>query len=94
VRIAIVDVSDLTGASAADLIDNMVTAYHKIPNIKMGRAAWYCNRTIATYLHKQVRDEENVYLTLDNVGGKPVTSFLEIPVRRCDTILDTEGPVS
>lgn len=94
VRIANVDVSDLSSASAADLIDTMVSAYHKVPNIKMGRAAWYCNRTIATFLHKQARDEKNVYLTMDSVGGAPVTSFLEIPVRRCDALLDSEKAVS
>ncbi len=94
VRIANIDVSDLSGVSAADLIDQMIAAYHKVPNIKMGRAAWYCNRTIASFLHKQARDEKNVYLTMDNVGGKPVTSFLEIPVRCCDAILDTEAAVS
>lgn len=94
VRIANVDVSNLSTETAADLIDTMVDAYHKVPNIKMGRAAWYCNRTIATFLHKQARDEKNVYLTMDSVGGAPVTSFLEIPVRRCDALLDTEAAVS
>lgn len=96
VRIANVDVSDLTknAASGADLMDLMVQAIEKIPNLGMGRPAFYCNRTISSFLRRQMLNKSNVNLTLEDVAGKKVMAFDGIPVRRCDAILNTEAAVS
>jgi hypothetical protein len=96
VRIANIDVSDLTktGSTGADLVDLMVQAIEKIPNIGMGRAVFYCNRTVSSYLRRQIANKDNVNLSLDEVAGKKVLTFDGIPVRRCDAILNTESAVS
>jgi hypothetical protein len=95
VRIANIDVSDLTknAATGADLIDLLVQAIELIPNLGMGRPVIYCNRTIKSFLRRQITNKENVNLTLDNVAGKKVLAFDSIPVRRVDAILNTEAEV-
>lgn len=95
VRICNIDVSDLTatGSTGADLIELMITAYHKqkMRNISMPRI--YCNETIMTYLHKQSRNKSNVNLTVDNVEGKPLVSFLGIPILESSAITNAESRV-
>lgn len=97
VRIANVDISDLTkdaSGSSADLIDLMVQAIELIPTIGMGRAVFYCNRTIKSYLRRQITNKANVNLTFDNVAGKHILSFDGIPVKKVEAILNTEAKVS
>jgi hypothetical protein len=96
-RIANISVSNLAGTDCTapvSLIDLMIDAYYKIPNMNMGKPVFYCNRTILAYLHKQVRNDKNVNLYLDNVEGKPVVKFLGIPIRQCDQIKNTETRVA
>lgn len=96
VRIANIDVSDLTknAATGADLIDLIVQAIEVIPNLGMGRPVLYCNRTIKSFLRRQITNKANVNLTLDDVGGKKVLAFDGIPVRKVDAILNTEATVA
>lgn len=86
----------VTGYTGADLIDLMIDAYYRLdnPNQPAGKTVIYCSRTIAAYLHKQASNKKNVNLTLENVDGRPVTSFLGHPIRRMDAILDTEAAVT
>lgn len=95
VRVANIDISDLnkTGATGADLVDLMIQAEELIPNLSKGRAVWYCNRTIRSFLRRQITNRDNVHLTYDNVGGKRILMFGEIPVKRLDSILNTEARV-
>lgn len=95
VRICNIDVSNLTknAATGSDLIDLMVQAL-EAPYDLNGRAAFYCNKTVRSYLRRQISNKSNVNLTLQNSGGKMVTMFDEVPVRRCDKILNTEATVS
>ena len=93
-RIANIDVSNLSGASAADLITLMVKGYHRIKNqAKGGKTVIYVNDTVETALHLQAMNKTNVNLTIDEFAGKPVVKFLGIPVKCCDQILDTEAQV-
>jgi len=97
VRICNIDVSDLTkdaSSGSADLIDLMVQAEELVPNLSMGRAAFYCNRTIRSFLRRQITNKANVHLNIEQVAGKRVLAFDGIPVRRCDAILNTEATVS
>lgn len=95
VRICNIDVSNLiSGSGAADLVNLMIEASERIPSLRMGKAAWYCNRTVRTALRKQIIAKSNVNLTWDSVAGKRVLAFDEIPVRRCDAILSTEAAIS
>jgi hypothetical protein len=95
VRIANIDVSDLKkdAASGADLVDLIVQALELVPNLSMGRAAIYCNRTIRSFLRRQLSNKDNVNLTLETAGGKRVLAFDGVPVRRTDAILNTEARV-
>jgi hypothetical protein len=96
VRIANIDVTTLTknAGSGADLVDLITQAIELVPNLKMGRAAIYCNGTIRSYLRRQIRNSNNVNLSLDQVAGKQVLSFDGIPVRKTDALLSTEAVVS
>jgi hypothetical protein len=96
VRVANIKTSTLTkdAASGADLIDLIVQGLEKIPNLSMGRPVIICNRTIKSFLRRQVSNKDNVNLSLDQVAGKHVLAFDGIPVLRCDAILDTEATVA
>jgi hypothetical protein len=96
VRVANIDVSDLTkdAASGADLVDLMVQALELVPNLNTGRAAFYANRTVFSFLRRQIANKDNVNLSLDDVGGKKVVAFDGVPVRRTDAILSTEAQIS
>jgi hypothetical protein len=95
VRIANIDVSDLTGGSAAALTTAMIKAFHRIPAMGMGRAVIYMNRTAAQYLDLQGRADiaAGFGLTYETIDGRTRTSFRGIPIEVTDAILDTEAAV-
>ncbi|GAB5471748.1 MAG: hypothetical protein Kilf2KO_47780 [Rhodospirillales bacterium] len=98
VRIANIDVSDLNkdpSASGADLIDLMTQALERVPQLSMGRAAFYCNRTVAAVLRRQtVTKVAGASLAMEEVAGRRVTTFDGVPVYRCEALLSTEAAVS
>jgi hypothetical protein len=96
-RIANIDYPALvSGASAADLIDLMISAFYKIHNPENGQGVWYVNRTIEAHLHKQALTKvgAGAGLTYDNYQGKKVLTFLGLPVRRSDALLNSEAQVT
>jgi len=106
VRIANIDVSDLVGAvgtqtsaSANDLIKLMARAMYRIPNMSMGRAAFYMNRTVHSGLAVKALDRSQNVLAV-NQGlsqfGTPYSwlSFLGVPCRRVDQLINSEAVVS
>jgi hypothetical protein len=95
VRIANIDVSDLTknAGSGFDLIDGLSQAIELLPGVRMGRPVFYCNRTVKSFLRRQIANRVASNLTLDNVSGKHVMAFDGIPVKRCDSILSTEAAI-
>lgn len=97
VRIANIDNSALTNnaASGANLRELMVKAVHKIPNLSRGRAVFYANRTIETFLDLQTLNANNGAYSYSEIMGKKVLSFRGIPIKRCDALLDgTEATIS
>lgn len=96
VRIANIDVSELTSdaSSGAKLIDLMIKAYHKLESMNGVKASFYANRTIATFLHLQATNKDNVNLTIENFAGRRIPAFLGIPIETCEGILDTEAAVT
>lgn len=96
VRIANIDISNLTknAASGADLIDLMVQATEKPPSLEMGTPVFYCNATIKSFLRRQIINKSNVNLTWENVAGKHVLMFDDIPVNKCEALTETETAVS
>jgi hypothetical protein len=97
VRIPNIDISNLTrdaSGSSANLIDLMVQALEKVPNLGLGRATFYGNRTISSFLRRQITNANNVNISMDEVAGKRVMTFDGIPFRRNDALLNTEAAVS
>jgi len=93
-RLANIDVSDLAGGSAANLVNLLIDLESKVPDLGSGKAVLYANNTILTYLRKQIIAKSNVNLNFDNVAGKRVMTFDGIPFRRVDAILNTESHVT
>lgn len=94
VRIANIDVSDLSvPASAANIVTQMVKALHRVPNLKMGRAAFYMNRTVGQALDLQSLDKASLALSVKETEGDWWTTFRGIPIRETDAILETEARV-
>lgn len=96
VRIANIDVSDLTknASAGADLVDLLVQAAEIPPNLAMGRPVFYANRTITSFLRRQIANKVSANLTLDSVAGKKVLNFDGIPFKRTDVLLNTEATIS
>jgi len=97
VRIPNIDVSNLTkdaSGSSADLVDLMVQAVEKVPNLGLGRATFYGNRTISSILRRQITNTNNVRIGMDEIAGKRVMTFDGIPFRRNDAITNAEAVVS
>ena len=96
VRICNIDVNNLTknGSTGSDLIDLMTQACEQIEDLTSVRPAFYCNRTVRSYLRRQISNRANVNLSFDTVSGKRVMMFDEVPVRRTDKIVITESTVS
>ncbi|MEP3601440.1 MAG: major capsid protein [Stappiaceae bacterium] len=97
VRIANIDRSTLTkdASAGADLIDLMTSAEERLPNIRMGRPAWYMDRDIRAWLRKQRTNKTlNATITEDKVAGRRVVAFNDIPVRRVDKLSADEARIS
>ncbi len=81
-------------ATGPDLADLMAQATEMVPSLKAGRPAFYMNRRARSFLRRQISAAtKNSTLTADNVGGKMVMKFDEIPVRRCDMLTNTESGI-
>jgi hypothetical protein len=99
VRIANIDVSNLTTESgAADLVKLMARALDKIPNMNMGRPAFYMSRTVHSMLRIQAMTKTGNVLSiiqgLNQFGNSASwTSFDGVPLRKSDAILSTEARV-
>lgn len=97
VRIPNIDKSLLTrdGKSGANLPDLMHDAMNMIPNLSMGRAAWYCSRNTLSFIRKQVANSTSgSTLEMKDVGGTMQTEFAGIPIRRCDALSADEARVT
>jgi hypothetical protein len=91
-----IDQEDLVNnaASGPDLVDLLTQATELIPSLSMGRPAFYANRTVRSFLRRQIANKVAAStLTMEQVGGKHVTMFDGIPFRRCDAITNTEAGI-
>lgn len=94
VRIANVDVSDLdTLANTKNIINWMIQASERIPELGKGRAAFYMNRRIREKLRLGILEKVSTNLTWETVAGERVMTFDDIPVRRTDALVNTESRV-
>lgn len=99
VRICNIDVSNLvTETSAADLIKIMSKAIDRVPQ-GAAKLAFYCNRTVTSMLRIQALNKSSSAIAIEPAltqFGRPggTLTFLGIPVRRVDQLLNTEAAVS
>ena len=97
VRICNIDISNLVAkSSAADLIELMIKAIHRIPTLGMGKPAFYMNRTCFQMLDIQRRDDviAGGGITYQDVDGISRPTFRGIPIAKSDQLLETEATVS
>ena len=102
VRIANIDVKALTrdpdaagGGAGPDLADLMTQALEHIPHIAMGRPVFYANRTITSFLRRQIVSKvRQSTLTMDTVAGRRVLAFDDVPVQRTDALNSNETKVA
>lgn len=94
VRIANIDVSNLnTLANTKNIIQWMIEASERIPELGKGRAAFYMNRRLREKLRLGILEKVSSNLTWETVAGERVMTFDDIPVRRTDALINTESRV-
>lgn len=99
VRICNINTSNLTSeTAAADLVKLMSRAIDRIPNLSMGRPAFYMNRTVFSMLRVQALNKSQNAISIDDAMtqfGTPAkwATFMGIPLRKVDQILNTEARV-
>jgi len=106
VRICNIDISDLLGSTGTQasttstaLIKLMARALYRIPNMAMGRAAFYMNRTVHSGLSIAAMDKSQSVLAIQEGlsqfgSAQSYLSFLGVPLRRVDALINTEAAVS
>lgn len=104
VRICNVDVAALKTAgdatdTSANLIKLMSMALDIPPYLANARWAFYCNNLVRQMLRVKLMSKANMWLTLENITNgqgitRPTLSFMGVPVRRVDEILNTEAVIS
>ncbi len=95
VRVANIEVAALnTISNTKNLINWMIMASERIPSFGAGRACWYVNRTIREKLRLGILEKIASNLTWETVEGRRVMMFDDVPVKRCDALLNTESAVA
>lgn len=97
VRLANIDVSNLVAESTpVDLQNKMIRMINKIPTLSAGKAAFYMNRTVFEMLDIQRREDVRTggQLKYEVVDGFNTPTFRGIPIRRSDSLLNTESRVT
>jgi len=100
VRIANIDRSLLgadptvTGYTGANLPNLMFEALEMLPSLDNCNPVFYMDRTILTKLGQQLPNVlKNSTLTTEMVGGKRVTSYQGVPIKRVDKLYVDEARV-
>ena len=100
VRICNINTANLVAQSAAaDLISLMSRSMDRIPSFGRCKPAFYCNRTVYSMLRIQAMNKSNNALAIESglsQFGTPQKwmSFLGVPIRRVDQLLNTESRVT
>ena len=97
-RIANINESNLSTDPQSDaddnLINQMIRASERIDDLNAGRPAFYVSRKIREWLRLQALHHKNARIGIEQVAGRKVVTFDEIPVRRVDSLLHTEDRVT
>lgn len=101
VRIANIDVSDLAAQTGAQettdittmVIFRMLDAINRLPD-EMGNPVFYMNRTVKAGLDKLAMQKTSNVLAIEPGAKQFQTTFMGIPIRKCDALLSTETAVA
>ena len=105
-RLCNIDVSDLTSLTGTQLVTDtttniihqMANAIYRLPNPGMCKPAFYMNRTVHAALSRMAMEKQTSVLTIEqglsSFGtARRYLSFMGIPIRRCDSIINAEDVV-
>lgn len=85
---------DSTNINADALLDLMVTAKNRIPNLQACKPVFYANRDIMSALEIAYKNKSNVMLSLGEAqNGMSELKASGIPVHTCDVLKNTEAVV-
>lgn len=86
-------ITNIESAGAANLLDEdlMIAAYNRLPNPT--KAVIYCNGTSKTQLDIIAKDKPTLVHTEKDPFGRPVLYFWDVPIKKFDSILNTEAAV-
>jgi hypothetical protein len=92
-------VNNMAPGDFENIIHQMAKAIARIPNTAMGRVVFYMNRTVFTGLMRIAMEKSTSALSISDAvtqfgTNQSMLSFLGIPIRQCDGILNTEAVVS
>jgi hypothetical protein len=96
VRIANIDRSLLIAdvSTGANLPNLMFEALDAVPNLNGARFAFYMDKSVLTVLRQQSANAlGSSSLTVEQIGGIPVTSFHGVPIRRTDALAVDEARI-
>lgn len=96
VRIANIDVSNIVAdpdGTTTNLIELMLRAIHRLPELKSVKPVFYANRTIGEMLDIQAMNKSNLQLKVGNEEGNMKTRLRNIPISTVDALLETEARV-
>jgi len=97
VRICNIDVPTLIAKTgAADLVELMIKAIHRLPTLGLVKPAFYMNRTVFQMLDIQRRDDviAGGGLRYEEVDGTMRPTFRGIPIGKTDALIETESVVT
>jgi hypothetical protein len=88
VRIANIDPTAITldQATGPKLEDLFVQALEQIESTTGVRAVFYVPRIIRSWMRRQLLNKKNQFLSYNEVGGRQVLAFDDVPVRRTDAL--------
>jgi hypothetical protein len=93
VRVCNIDTSALD--SSDTILPKMIDAYYRLQDVVAGDLRIYTNRLIQAALHKQARTVVgNTVLSLAEVEGREIVTFMGHPIRLTDGIVSTESAVT
>ena len=83
-----------TSDTSANVIKFMSMALDKFPPVGGVRPVFYMNNRVRSMLRVKMLSKSNAFITLDQLQGpsisRPTLSFMGVPCRRCDSIVNTE----
>ena len=80
---------------SANIPDLLFQAMELVPNMAAGRASFYMSRDTRSWVRRQLgASVQNSTLTVEDVGGKPVSKFHGIPLRRVDALSADEARIT